>query len=89
MQRNLYFIRVQVLNTHYCASALLKTAEHYTVELLFNVPQFKVFLHLTFKYNDPRSTILVTFPPFKIFLSLVFKSSASQRNVKWRFHDTD
>lgn len=74
---------------HYMPTALLKTVKHYTAEPSFNVPQFKVFLHLKFNFNDPKSTTELHFQHFKIFLSLVFKSSVSQGNIKWRFHDTD
>jgi hypothetical protein len=60
------------------------------VEPLFNVPQFKVFCHLPFSLNDPKSlNPSVKFSPVKIFLSLVFKSAAPQENLKWRFQCTN
>jgi hypothetical protein len=40
----------------------------FTVALLFNIPQFKIFPHSIFNFIDARSIcISVKFPLFKIF----------------------
>jgi hypothetical protein len=49
------------------------------VECPFNVPRFKIFLHLTFNIIGPNPSICV-----KTF-SLVFKSTGPQRNVNGGF----
>jgi hypothetical protein len=36
---------------------------------LFNVPQLKVTVHLTFNFSGPKSQMCVEFPTCKLFLS--------------------
>jgi hypothetical protein len=46
----------------------------------FNVPQFKVFMHLTFNFYDPKSIISTL-----NFLSLMFKSTVSKQTLNRDF----
>jgi hypothetical protein len=61
-------------------------SKYYTVEPPFHVPQFNVFPHFTFNFNDSKLIISVKLLIFQIFISLVFESAASQRRLKWRFY---
>lgn len=44
-----------------------------SMELPFNVPQFKVVLHLIFNFNNPKSVMSIKFPPFKCSDAMVPK----------------
>jgi len=46
------------------------------LDLLFNVPQLNIFLHLTFKFSDSES---INLPLNKMLVSLVFKFTAVKK----------
>jgi hypothetical protein len=52
-----------------------------SMELPFNVPQFRAVLHSIFSFNNPMSVMSTIFPPFKIFLSYVFRCNGPQRRI--------
>jgi hypothetical protein len=58
----------------------------HTVETAFNLPQFKVFPHLTFNFNDPKSIFFVTFLPLQDLPQFGVQIHYSQIKFKWEFY---
>lgn len=48
------------------------------LDLLFNVPQLKIFLHLTFKFSDSES---IKLPPNKMLVSLSVQIHCCQKET--------
>jgi hypothetical protein len=67
-------IMIMVSMFLYCITCRCSVITVNTVQYPFKVPQFKVFSHLRFTFNDLKSvTLLLKFPSFKVSLALVFK----------------
>lgn len=52
-----------------------------TVKLPFNNPQLKVFPHLKFSFDDPKSKISALNSSTYIFIILVLKSATPQKKI--------